>query len=190
MEHTQKLESLGLLAGGIAHDFHNLLHGILGNASLGLAELPDSAPIRRYFREIVSSERNARAADLTRQLLAYAGKGGLWLERIGPLATGSGKSNPLIHTSIPKMVDIPTGPRSGPPRHRGRSGADSATRYESDPQWRRRPLEEGNPGAVVIRKGNSPSGRGGDTKGVSQRSTQSRLLFAGIEVRDNWLGYG
>ena len=57
-----------MLAGGIAHDFNNLLTGILGNASLGLTELPGSAPVRRYLREIVSASE--RAADLTRQLLA------------------------------------------------------------------------------------------------------------------------
>ena len=73
LQHTQKLESLGVLAGGIAHDFNNLLTGIMGNASLGLTELPDAAPDRRYLREIVSASQ--RAADLTRQMLAYAGKG-------------------------------------------------------------------------------------------------------------------
>jgi two-component system CheB/CheR fusion protein len=103
LQHTQKLESLGLLAGGIAHDFNNLLTGILGNATLGLAELPDSAPVRRYFREIASASE--RAADLTRQLLAYAGKGRFVLERID-LSQLVREIEPLIHTSIPKMVDI------------------------------------------------------------------------------------
>jgi PAS domain S-box-containing protein len=70
---TQKLESVGLLAGGIAHDFNNLLTGILGNASLAIEahELPEK--LRPMLEEVVLSSE--RAAALTRQLLAYAGKG-------------------------------------------------------------------------------------------------------------------
>jgi len=77
---TQKLESVGLLAGGIAHDFNNLLTGILGNASLALDEqdLPES--IRPMLQQVVTSSE--RAADLTRQLLAYAGKGRFFEESI------------------------------------------------------------------------------------------------------------
>jgi CheY-like chemotaxis protein len=97
------LESLGLLAGGIAHDFNNLLTGIMGNASMGLAELPDDAPIRTYLREIVSASQ--RAADLTRQMLAYAGKGQFVVERID-LAQLVREIDPLIRTSIPKTVAI------------------------------------------------------------------------------------
>jgi two-component system CheB/CheR fusion protein len=103
LQHTQKLESLGVLAGGIAHDFNNLLSGIMGNASLGLTELPDAAPARRYLREIVSASR--RASNLTRQMLAYAGKGRFVVERID-LSQLVREIEPLIHTSIPKLVDI------------------------------------------------------------------------------------
>ncbi|HEX9372589.1 MAG TPA: PAS domain S-box protein, partial [Roseiflexaceae bacterium] len=70
---TQKLESLGVLASGIAHDFNNLLAIILGNAELALSELPADAPARASLVQIDSAGR--RAADLTRQMLAYAGKG-------------------------------------------------------------------------------------------------------------------
>jgi len=73
MQHAQKLESLGLLAGGIAHDFNNLLAGILGNAELARADLPEGAESLESLEQIEQSAQ--RAADLTRQMLAYAGKG-------------------------------------------------------------------------------------------------------------------
>ncbi|MGE3073171.1 MAG: PAS domain S-box protein [Dehalococcoidia bacterium] len=73
MQHTQKLESLGVLAGGIAHDFNNLLVAILGNAGLALIELPPESPARQTVQAIETAAQ--RAADLTRQMLAYSGKG-------------------------------------------------------------------------------------------------------------------
>ncbi|MEQ8190196.1 MAG: PAS domain S-box protein [Candidatus Eremiobacterota bacterium] len=78
MEHTQKLESLGVLAGGIAHDFNNLLVAILGNAELALLELPPGSPAKFYLSEIENT--SLRAADLCKQMLAYAGKGRLCVE--------------------------------------------------------------------------------------------------------------
>src|SRR5215472_3138845 len=77
---AQKLESLGLLAGGVAHDFNNLLTGILGNASLALDLTPPEAPATEMLRDIMRASE--RAADLTRQLLAYAGKGRFVVESI------------------------------------------------------------------------------------------------------------
>ncbi|PKO14510.1 hypothetical protein CVU37_14480 [candidate division BRC1 bacterium HGW-BRC1-1] len=69
----QKLESLGLLAGGVAHDFNNLLVGILGNAALITEELDDESPLSAPVSEINQSAR--LASDVCRQLLSYAGKG-------------------------------------------------------------------------------------------------------------------
>jgi two-component system, cell cycle sensor histidine kinase and response regulator CckA len=71
--HVQKLESIGVLAGGIAHDFNNLLHVVLGNADIAMSQLPAGAPARGPLEEVVRA--TLRAADLTRQLLAYSGKG-------------------------------------------------------------------------------------------------------------------
>ena len=67
-----KLESLGGLAGGIAHDYNNILTGVLGNVSLALLEVETSSPVRARLRQIEASAE--RAAELTDQLLAYAGQ--------------------------------------------------------------------------------------------------------------------
>ncbi|MEI8372994.1 MAG: response regulator [Planctomycetota bacterium] len=71
--HAQRLESLGVLAGGIAHDFNNILAGIMGHADLARLRLPESAPALEDIEEIRLVVE--RAADLTRQMLAYTGKG-------------------------------------------------------------------------------------------------------------------
>jgi two-component system, cell cycle sensor histidine kinase and response regulator CckA len=70
---TQKLESLGILAGGIAHDFRNILSAILGNVTLAGMALDHSSPQHKYL----SSAETAvlRAKDLTSRLLTFS-KGG------------------------------------------------------------------------------------------------------------------
>jgi PAS domain S-box-containing protein len=72
VQRGQRLESLGVLAGGVAHDFNNLLVGVLGNAELLMDGLrsPDD---RQLCEGIVGAAR--RAADLTAQLLSYSGQG-------------------------------------------------------------------------------------------------------------------
>jgi PAS domain S-box-containing protein len=69
---SQKMESVGRLAGGVAHDFNNMLQAILGNAALALQDLPPGSPLREPLEEIEKSAQ--RSADLTRQLLAFARK--------------------------------------------------------------------------------------------------------------------
>jgi two-component system cell cycle sensor histidine kinase/response regulator CckA len=80
MRDAQKLESLGLLAGGVAHDFNNLLMGVMGNASLALAQLPEGSPLRKYLDGIELA--GTRATELTRQMLAYAGSGKLAVDEV------------------------------------------------------------------------------------------------------------
>lgn len=80
VQQAQKLESLGVLAGGIAHDFNNLLTGILGYADLTLMKLAEDSPVRRGLQEIKGAAE--RAADLSRQMLAYSGKGSFIIEPI------------------------------------------------------------------------------------------------------------
>ena len=69
---AQKMESVGRLAGGVAHDFNNMLGIILGHAELAMEQVSSDSPVHADLEEI----RNAaqRSADLTRQLLAFARK--------------------------------------------------------------------------------------------------------------------
>jgi CheY-like chemotaxis protein len=103
LRHTQKLESLGVLAGGVAHDFNNLLTGILGNASLALESVSLHHPVRGLLRDVVTASE--RASHLTRQLLAYAGKGRFIIEPVD-VSTLVREIGSLIQTSIPKYVQL------------------------------------------------------------------------------------
>ena len=67
---AQKMESIGRLAGGVAHDFNNMLQAILGNVALALDEGSGSPQLAEYLAEIQKAA--ARSGDLTRQLLAFA----------------------------------------------------------------------------------------------------------------------
>ncbi|MDI6726616.1 MAG: PAS domain S-box protein [Smithellaceae bacterium] len=70
LRQAQKMEAVGRLAGGVAHDFNNMLNVIIGYAGLGLMKLDSSDPLQTHIQEIMKAAK--RAADLVRQLLAFA----------------------------------------------------------------------------------------------------------------------
>ncbi len=76
--HARKMEAIGTLAGGIAHDYNNLLMGIEGYASLILNKAPPDTEYREYVEAIEESVQ--RGSDLTRQLLTFA-RGGQYNAR-------------------------------------------------------------------------------------------------------------
>jgi len=103
MVETQKLESLGVLAGGIAHDFNNLLTVIIANTSL--LRVSDENPAQRAERLALIETAGHRAADLCRQMLAYAGKGSFLIGRVDLSSLVHETAN-LLHVSISKKARL------------------------------------------------------------------------------------
>ena len=70
LTHAQKMEAIGRLAGGVAHDFNNIMTAVMGHAQIASESLPADAPARDDLNQILRAAN--RASELTRQLLAFA----------------------------------------------------------------------------------------------------------------------
>ena len=105
LRQAQKLESIGVLAGGIAHDFNNLLTGIMGNA--GMARRAVMSGRAEHAANLLGDVLKAseRAADLTRQLLAYAGKGRFVIQPVD-ICELIIEVSTLIRSSISKRITL------------------------------------------------------------------------------------
>jgi CheY-like chemotaxis protein len=97
------MEAVGTLAGGIAHEFNNMLGIIIGNAELALDDSPEWNPASDYIREIKTA--SLRAQDVVRKLLSFARK---TPELRKPVQMGSviKESLDLMRTTIPASIDI------------------------------------------------------------------------------------
>jgi PAS domain S-box-containing protein len=96
---AQRLQSVGLLAGGVAHDFNNLLTVIMGSASLVLAQRPSC----EHTQAILSAAK--RAVYLTKQLLAFAGKD-QFVVKLVDLSQVVSQAKDLLLASLPKRVSL------------------------------------------------------------------------------------
>ncbi|MFP4035694.1 MAG: ATP-binding protein, partial [Desulfovermiculus sp.] len=72
LKQAQKMESVGRLAGGVAHEFNNMLSVITGNAELAMGNLAQDDPLQEMLREILTAA--TRSSEVTRQLLSFARK--------------------------------------------------------------------------------------------------------------------
>jgi PAS domain S-box-containing protein len=101
---AERLESLGLLAGGIAHDFNNLLVGVMANADVLLEGRPELAePARGGLLTIKRAARSA--ADLTHQLLVYAGRGQVTLRPV-QLDRSIQECLMLLRARVPQGIEL------------------------------------------------------------------------------------
>jgi signal transduction histidine kinase/CheY-like chemotaxis protein len=82
LQRSQALQSLAVMAGGVAHDFNNLLCGVVGNAQVAQRKVPPDAPalLSHCLAEIINFA--GEAAQLSKQMLAYAGKRSLAIQAL------------------------------------------------------------------------------------------------------------
>lgn len=100
---SQKMEALGTLAGGVAHDFNNILAAILGNADLARHDLPRDAPARESLHEISTAARRGR--ELVRQILAFSRQQPLEQSPVDVRAVVN-EACTLLRTALPSQVQL------------------------------------------------------------------------------------
>ncbi len=105
MRERQHVESLGLLAGGVAHDFNNVLTVILGNARLALADLGPDSPARERLGRIEAVA--GYASELTDQMLTYAGRASVALRPLD-LSRLVREALDLMRASVAEKVHLET----------------------------------------------------------------------------------
>jgi two-component system, cell cycle sensor histidine kinase and response regulator CckA len=105
LQRTQALQSLAVMAGGVAHDFNNLLCGVVGNADIALRRLPSDAPpaLSHCLTEIMTFA--GEAAQLSKQMLAYAGRRSLAMRALEP-NTELAAALQLLHATIESKAHL------------------------------------------------------------------------------------
>jgi PAS domain S-box-containing protein len=119
LQHGQRLESLSVLAGGVAHEFNNILTGVIGNLELALMQLGEDSPVRETLGGI--ERLAARAARLSRQMLAYAATGGILLSEMD-LAGLVREVTDALRRRLPSGVELRVEPADGLPPIAGNVG--------------------------------------------------------------------
>jgi PAS domain S-box-containing protein len=120
LNQAQRMEAIGRLAGGVAHDFNNILTVIKGYSQLSLSEVKEGDPLRENIDEIRKS--SDRAADLTRQLLAFSRRQ-ILETKVLDLNSLIMDLDKMLHRLIGEDIELIT------------LFADDLGRVETDPGW-------------------------------------------------------
>jgi nitrogen-specific signal transduction histidine kinase/ActR/RegA family two-component response regulator len=101
--HTQKLEAIGTLAGGVAHDFNNILSAILGYSEMTISELPPNSTLHNNLSVIISAGK--RATELVKQILSFSqgSKSDFSPQRIQSVVK---EVLQLLHATIPATIEL------------------------------------------------------------------------------------
>lgn len=105
LRQSQKLEAVGTLAGGVAHDFNNILAGILGHVELLSMDLPGDSPLQESIRQILRG--TVRARDLVRQILTFSRNKETRREPTR-LSTTVEEALKLLRASLPSSIEFIT----------------------------------------------------------------------------------
>ncbi len=100
---AQKMEAVGTLAGGVAHDFNNILAAIMGYTELSLAQAPLEAPLRYNLEQILKAAERGRK--LVKQILTFSHQG-VAEHRAISLNQLILRTIELLERTLPKMIDI------------------------------------------------------------------------------------
>jgi PAS domain S-box-containing protein len=179
---AQRLESLGMLAGGVAHDFNNLLGVIASNAELARQDPDDKEGARESLQAIQDATKSA--AVLTRQMLAYAGMARVVTEVVNVSALVRGTAE-LLQTMISKKATFQL------------ELAEDLPTIEGDPSQLRQMVTNlisnasdavGDSGGVITLRTTFALVRRGDIPGAKGRPEVAPGSYVVIEVTDT--GHG
>lgn len=105
LRQSQKLEAVGVLAGGVAHDFNNILTGIFGNTQMAMMELPKEHATQVFLQRVLQASNRAKA--VVNQMLAFSRRQDQKMSAIA-LRTVIHEVLQLLRASIPSTIKIST----------------------------------------------------------------------------------
>jgi len=165
MYQVQKMESLGVLAGGLAHDFNNLLTVIVMQTTLALKRLPQNESVRAKLERVIDAA--GRATELTKQMLNYAGRSMLDLQTFDLNELIRGNAH-LFSSAIPKNIRIQS------------SLTESAALVSGDKSQMQQVIMN-----LILNAADAIQPNNGNILIATKRQHYSRDMMA----NENWLGY-